>query len=113
MPAAKQCSAPGGRRAGSAAARAEKGGVTMMMKPRAAEQWIVRFNLFCQLRGRFWQLAFNTDATGRGLDGREEHRHGPAVFRALWGQALRQAGGGLTAAAALELMQLGSEGRRA
>src|SRR5207237_933360 len=82
------------------------------MKPRAAEQWMVRFYLFCAVRGRFWQIAFNTDATGRALDDREEYSHRPAAFRALWSQALREAGGGLTAAAALELMQLGSAARR-
>jgi len=77
------------------------------MNYQEAQEWLSRFRAFWLVRGRFWQLAWNTDGAGRCLEPPEaELRLGPERVRQCWAQALREEGNGLTPEAALELMKM-------
>ena len=80
------------------------------MNAHEAADWLDLCFAFHRVRGRFWQLVFHTDVRGRLLDAKEpdeEIRINPVRVRECWAQALREAGGGLAAAAANEMMKMG------
>src|SRR5207253_1392602 len=82
----------------------------------AVEAYLQNFMSFWRTRGRFLQLAFQLDAVGNlspSIPQDHEFRLNAATTRALWQQALQDAGENLTAETAIELMKLGRDGRLA
>jgi hypothetical protein len=77
------------------------------MTEREAAEWLDQCHAFWQARGRLWQLLFDTDETGRTRAAPDFEFHiNPAQVRKCWAQALRERGNGLTAEAAIEMMNM-------
>jgi len=85
-----------------------------------ALEWLLRFDFFWQVCGRFYKLAFNleegeSDPCAARLipDAPEFLSLNPVMAKGLWVRAMQEVGGGLSKQAAIELMNMGREDRLA